>query len=75
MKVPWNKKNPPDLIDLVRSWTERGRRWTGEMDQVLHFIDYIDREPKVAERWRAVARELISRLEQFAQPKGESPHA
>ncbi len=57
---------PPDLIDVMREWTERARRWAEQLEEVSPYIDYIDSEPKVAERWREVAKLLIEKLQKFA---------
>jgi hypothetical protein len=59
-------KVPPDLIDVMRSWTEKATRWAGELEQVVPYIDYIDSEPTVAKRWREAVKKLIDKLEKFA---------
>jgi hypothetical protein len=43
---------PPDLIDVMRAWTERARRWTGQVNEVKPYMDYFDTEPVVAQCWR-----------------------
>ena len=47
--MPRKPTQPMDLIDVIRSWTERARRWAEELKQVAPHIDYIDSEPIVAE--------------------------
>jgi ParB family chromosome partitioning protein len=54
---------PPDLIDVMRAWTTHAQRWSGELDQVVPYIDYIDREPAAAQRWRAAVKVLIEKLQ------------
>ena len=56
---------PPDLIDVMRGWTERAHRWAAQLEQVAPYIDYIDGEPQVAERWREAVKVLIQKLEKF----------
>jgi ParB/RepB/Spo0J family partition protein len=58
---------PPDLIDVMRGWTERAKQWAEQLDQVASYIDYIDTEPVVAKRWRDASRLLIAKLEKFIQ--------
>jgi hypothetical protein len=58
------KDAPADLIDVMREWTERARCWA-ELEQVTPYIEYIDSEPKVAERWRDAARVLIEKPQKF----------
>jgi ParB-like chromosome segregation protein Spo0J len=58
---------PPDLIDVMRGWTERAKQWAKQLDQVASYIDYIDTEPVAAKRWRDAARLLIAKLEKFTQ--------
>src|SRR5262249_15625922 len=57
---------PPDLIDVMREWTERAKRWAEQLEQVVPYMDYIDREPTVAKRWRDAVKVLIEKLEKFA---------
>jgi hypothetical protein len=52
-----------DLTDHVRGWTERARRWAGELREAADFRDCID--TTVAERFGAAAKELIAELEKF----------
>jgi ParB family chromosome partitioning protein len=61
------RKEPelPDLIDVMRSWTERATRWAEQLEEVKPYIDYIDREPDVAKNWREAAKALIEKLEAF----------
>jgi hypothetical protein len=54
----------PDLIDVMRGWTERAGRWAEQLEQVKPYIDYIDREPEAARRWREAAKNLIDKLQE-----------
>lgn len=56
---------PPDLIVVISTWTNNMKFWTGQLDEVLPYIDYIDTAPKVAEKFRQATKELIARLEKF----------
>jgi hypothetical protein len=57
----------PDLVDVMRGWSERARRWAGELKEVLPYLnDYLDREPVVARNWREQARALADLLNQAA---------
>jgi ParB family transcriptional regulator, chromosome partitioning protein len=57
---------PPDLIDVMREWTERAHRWAKDLEKVAPYIEYIDTQPEVAKRWRSAAKELIEKLEKFS---------
>jgi ParB-like chromosome segregation protein Spo0J len=59
------KREPPDLIDVVRGFTERARRWRDDLEKMLPYLDYIDKEPTVARRWREVAAALAEKLFAF----------
>jgi hypothetical protein len=64
---------PPDLIDVMRSWTQRAIEWAGELEQVVPYANYIDREPQAARRWRAAVNNLVEKLEKGASQVELSP--
>ena len=53
------------IVVVIANWTEEIRRWNRQLDQVLPYIEYIDSQPKVAERFRAAVRDLTDRLAKF----------
>jgi hypothetical protein len=57
----------PDLITVIRGWTEKANRWAEELDAVAPYIEYIDSEPIAAKRWREAVKALISKLESFSR--------
>jgi hypothetical protein len=56
---------PPDLIDVMRAWTEQAYRWARELEEVSPYAKYIDTEPRAAERWRDSVKVLIDKLQKF----------
>lgn len=56
---------PPDLIDVMRGWTERAHQWTKQLEEVMPYMDYVDQEPVVAQRWRTAVAKLIEKLQKF----------
>lgn len=57
--------SPPDLIIVIGRWTEEMRSWNRQLDAVLPYLEYIDSQPKVAERFRSAVKDLIARLQKF----------
>jgi hypothetical protein len=57
----------PDLVDVMRAWTERARRWAGELRDVLPHLGYLDQEPAAARLWREEALALADLLKQAAK--------
>jgi ParB family transcriptional regulator, chromosome partitioning protein len=56
---------PPDLVVVIATWTAQMKEWTGQLDQVLPYLDYIDTAPKIADAFRKATKILIERLEKF----------
>jgi ParB family chromosome partitioning protein len=61
-----NKESlPPDLIVVINNWTLQINQWINQLDQVTPYKDYIDTQPKIAEKWRIAVGKLIARLQDF----------
>jgi ParB-like chromosome segregation protein Spo0J len=58
----YKQDTPPDLINVMREWTERATHWAKQLEEVAPYIEYIDREPIVAKRWREAASALVEAI-------------
>lgn len=56
---------PPDLLIVIEHWTAQVKGWSSQIDEVLPYLEYIDTNPDVADRWRMAVEQLIVRLEKF----------
>ena len=62
---PGEKPDRRLTLVVIGNWTVEIQGWTGQLDQVIPYMDHIDTQPRVAEKFRAAVRGLIARLEKF----------
>jgi protein gp37 len=55
----------PDLIDLVRAYTEKLQRQTVELREMAKHASYLDTEPLAAKRFRQALRDFIDSVQLF----------
>jgi hypothetical protein len=55
------RNEKPDLIVVIRGWTYRAEQWSKQMDEVIPYKEYIDQDPKVAQRFRAAMAALMEK--------------
>jgi len=65
IKARGTKDQPPDLIVFVSMWTDSFEKWTLKLNEVEPYIEYIDRVPAIAKKFREAVRQLIRALEKF----------
>jgi ParB family chromosome partitioning protein len=57
-----NSYEPPDLIDVMTTWTNQLRHWTKQLEEVQPYKDYIDEYPKIASEYRRAITDLVEEL-------------
>jgi ParB family chromosome partitioning protein len=65
LKARTQKEEPPDLLLIITNWTGFIREWTTQLQEVQPYIEYIDKVPRIADKFRASVRALISALEKL----------
>lgn len=59
------KEPPPDLKEVIVSWTHRLKDWEKEMRDVEPYMSYVEEVPAIAERFRDALKQLMKTAEKL----------